>query len=101
LFIAVWLIIPVIVKFACDRGGGWDLKSAASITGYTFLVDTILGFISAVVFGFFIPTIPVDVANPELTRQTIANLTSQLNWFRLCWLPVSLLGIFGSLILEG
>lgn len=93
LVVAVWLIVSVIVKFACDRGSGWDLKSAASITGYTFLVDTILGFISAAVFGFFIPPIPIDVANFELTRQTIADLMLQLNWLRICWLPVSFLGI--------
>lgn len=93
LIVAVWLIVSVIVKFACNRGSDWDLKSAASITGYTFLVDIILGFISAAVFGFFIPPIPIDVANPELTQQTIANLTLQLNWLRICWLPASFLGI--------
>lgn len=93
LFVGVWLIVSVIVKFACDRGSGWDLKSAASITGYTFLVDIILGFISVAVYGFFIPPISIDVANLELTRQTIADLRSQLSWLRICWLPVSFLGI--------
>jgi len=101
LIVAVWLIISVIVKFACNKGSGWDLKSAASITGYTFLVDTIVGFASLATFWFFIPLIKIDVTNLELARQFIANLRAQLNWLWLCWLPVSILGIVWKSYLGG
>lgn len=101
LLIAIWLIESVIVKFACSRGSSWDLKPAASITGYTFLVDIVLSIVGAAVLWPFIPWITIDITNLELAQQTIAALRSQLNWLRLCQLPFSFLGIAWKSYLGG
>jgi len=99
--VAIWLIESVIVKFACNKGSGWNLKTAASITGYTCLVDILLSIISMIVSWIFIPSIVIDVKNLELTQQTIAALKTQLNWLWLCLLPVSLFGIIWKSHLGG
>lgn len=99
--VAIWLIESAIVKFACNKVSGWDLKTAASITGYTYLVNILLSIISMIVFWHFIPSIVIDVKNLELTQQTIATLKAQLNWLWLCLLPVSLFGIIWKSHLGG
>ena len=91
--VAIWLIESVIVKFACNKGSGWDLKTAASITGYTYLVDMLLSIITTVVSWPFIPSMVIDIKNLGLTQQTIAALKTQLTWLWLWLLPVSLFGI--------
>jgi hypothetical protein len=82
------------LKFACNEGGGWDLKTAASITGYTCLVDILLSIITTVVSWPFIPSMVIDIKNLGLTQQTIATLKTQPTWH---WLPpVSFSGLFGN-----
>ena len=66
---------------------------AASITGYTYLVNILLSIISMIVSWHFIPLIVIDVKNLELTQQ--------LNWLWLCLLPAFLLGIAWKSYLGG
>ncbi|MEM3618401.1 MAG: hypothetical protein QXK47_04935 [Candidatus Bathyarchaeia archaeon] len=93
ILVVIWFIESVIVKFACGKGSGWDLKPAASITGYTFLVDIILVLVTAVAFWFLIPPVTINIADLKSAQQAVTIFRAQLDWFWLCCLPVSLLGI--------
>jgi hypothetical protein len=92
--IAFWLVKSLIVRVACDRGSGWSFKTAASITGYAYLANIVLGIVGIVVLWFLMPSVIVDVTNQEATMQAIANFQAQMGWTRFWYaLPVSLLGL--------
>jgi len=92
--IAFWLVKSLIVKVSCDRGSGWSFKTAASITGYAYLANIVLGIVGIVVLWFLTPSMVIDVTNQEAAMQAIANLQAQLSWSRFLYaLPVSLLGL--------
>jgi len=92
--IAFWLVKSLIVKVSCDRGSGWSFKTAASITGYAYLANIVLGIVGIMVLWFLTPSVVIDVTNQEAAMQAIANLQAQLSWSRFLYaLPVSLLGL--------
>lgn len=89
-----WLIKSLIVKAACDRGSGWDFKTAASVTGYAYLADVVTGLLGLAVLWFLMPSIVIDVTNLEAARQAIAAFQSQIGWTRFLYsLPIYFLGI--------
>ena len=63
-----WLIKSVIIWKACDSGSNWTFSSAASVTGYAYIVE----IISAAINMFVVSTLPsltLDTSNPEMVTK--------------------------------
>lgn len=97
-----WLVKSLIVKYACDSGSEWDFKTAASITGYAYLADIVIGLIGMCVGWFLLPTLHFETADIEAMRQTLNDYEAQLSWLRLLYaLPFSLFGLLWKSYLGG
>lgn len=83
LLVAYWLGKALIVKYTCDSGSAWTFTTAASVTGYSYLPELILGIISLAVVYPMIPTITFNVSDLAATRAAIANYQAQLLWLRI------------------
>lgn len=97
-----WLIKSLIVKYACDSGSGWNFKTAASITGYAYIADIIMGIIGICIGWFLLPTFHLDTTDLEAIRQAFNDYQAQLNWLRLVYTsPFSLFGLLWKSYLGG
>jgi hypothetical protein len=99
---AKWLIKSLIVKYACDSGSGWDFKTAASVTGYAYIADIVMGIIGICIGWFLLPTLHLDTTDLGAIRQAFNDYQAQLNWLRLTYsLPFSLFGLLWKSYLGG
>ena len=97
-----WLGKSLIVKYFCDSGSGWDFKTAASITGYAYIADIVMGLIGMCVGWFLLPTLHFETADLEAMRQTLNDYEAKLSWLRLLYaLPFSLFGLLWKSYLGG
>ena len=97
-----WLVKSLIVKYFCDSGSEWDFKTAASITGYAYIADIVMGIIGMCVGWFLLPTLHFETADIEAMRQTLNDYEAQLSWLRLLYaLPFSLFGLLWKSYLGG
>jgi hypothetical protein len=97
-----WLGKSLIVKYFCDSGSEWDFKTAASITGYAYIADIVMGLIGMCVGWFLLPTLHFETADIEAMRQTLNDYEAQLSWLRLLYsLPFSLFGLLWKSYLGG
>jgi len=97
-----WLIKSLLVRYACDSGSAWNFKTAASITGYAYLADIIIGLIGMPVSWFLIPSMTVDTTNLQAAIQTMNSYRAQLSWLNLVYtLPFSLFGLLWKSYLGG
>jgi len=102
IIIVRWLIKSLIVRYACDSGSAWNFKTAASITGYAYLPEMIIGLIGICVSWFLIPSMTFNVADLEVARQQLESYQAQLNWLKLlCTLPFSFFGLLWKSYLGG
>jgi endogenous inhibitor of DNA gyrase (YacG/DUF329 family) len=102
LFVVRWMIKSLIVKYGCDSGSGWDFRTAASITGYAYIADIIIGILGVCVGWFLLPTCHIDTTNLETARQSVGNYEAQLTWLILLYtLPLELLQMFWKSYLGG
>jgi hypothetical protein len=102
ILVAKWAIKSLIVKYACDSGSGWDFKTAASVTGYAYIADVIMGIVGLCLAWFLLPTFHLETADLEAMRQAISDYEAQLNWLQLMYtLPFSLFGLVWKSYLGG
>ena len=97
-----WVIKSLIIRYACDSGSGWDFKTAASITGYAYIADLIMGIPALCLVWFLVPTFQLDTTELEALRQALTDYQAQLSWLKLLYtLPVSLIGLLWKSYLGG
>lgn len=97
-----WLIKSVIVWKACDAGSGWNFKIAASVTGYVYIADFVLGLISGIIVFYLMPTIHMDTSNLEQTVDMLKNVYEpQIRSIRQYALPITFVGILWKSFLGG
>ena len=100
--VARWTIKALIVRYACDSGSGWDFKTAASITGYAYIVDIIMGLIGLCIGLFLLPTFRLESTDLEAMRQAFNGYEAQLDQLALVYcLPFSLFGLLWKSYLGG
>jgi hypothetical protein len=100
--IVKWLIKSLIVRHACDNGSGWSFKTAASITGYAYFADIVVGIIGICLSWFLIPSFTVDTTDLQVAIQEMNNYMAQLTSLQLLYsLPVSFIGLLWKSYLGG
>jgi len=94
LFVVKWAVKSWIVRYACDNGSAWEFRSAASVTSYAYIADTVLGMFGLVLSWFLLPTLQIDTTNLDAARQSMNDFQAQISWLRLMYtLPLLLLGL--------
>jgi len=102
LLVAKWAVKSLIVKYACDSGSRWNFKTTASITGYAYIADIIMGIIGICIGWFLLPTLRLESTDLEAMRQAFKDYEAQLNWLSLVYtLPFSLFGLLWKSYLGG
>jgi len=102
LVLAYWLGKALIVKYACDSGSAWTFKTAASVTGYAYVPELILGIIGLVVVYSMIPAITMNVSDLDATRTALANYEAQLLWIQIIFsVPISIIAVVWKSYLGG
>jgi hypothetical protein len=100
--VVIWLVKSWLVKSICNEGSGWDFKTAAAVTGYAYVPNLIVTVIGIFVLSYFLPSITLDVSNPQALTQAVAAYQDQVRllrwWFTL---PVTLIGLLWKSYLGG
>lgn len=97
-----WLIKSVIVWKACDAGSKWSFKRAASVTGYAYIADFVLGLISGIIVLYFMPTIHMDTGDLEQAVEMLRNVYEpQIRSISQSVLPITFVGILWKSFLGG
>ena len=97
-----WLIKSVIVWKTCDSGSKWSFKKAASVTGYAYITDFVLGLISGIIVLSLMPTIHMDTSNLEQALETLQNVYEpQIMSIRQYTLPITFIAISWKSFLGG
>jgi hypothetical protein len=82
-FLVAWLVKSLIVKYSCDGGSGWSFGTTASVTGYAYLADFIVGVISLIIVYPLLPSLTLNVSDVTAATQAVANFQAQIQWTRL------------------
>jgi hypothetical protein len=94
LFLVRWLVKSFLVKVICDSGSSWSFSTAASITGYAYLPQVVIGIVSFCVSWILIPTVIIDTTDLTQALVTMNQYEAQLTWLRLIFtLPMSIVAI--------
>jgi hypothetical protein len=102
LLVVRWLVKSFLVKLACNSGSQWSFKVAASVTGYAYLADVVVGIIGLCISWFLIPTVSVDTSNLQAATQSLSGYASQIRYIRFVYsLPVSLIAALWKSYLGG
>jgi hypothetical protein len=102
LTLAFWLGKALIVKYTCDSGSNWAFTTAASVTGYAYLPELILGIISFAVIYPMIPTITLNVSDIDAARRALTDFQATLLWIRIVFsLPISIISLLWKSYLGG
>jgi uncharacterized membrane protein YidH (DUF202 family) len=94
LFPLRWLVKSVIVWKACDSGSMWSFKIAASVTGYAYVADLVIGIISSLFLPFFIPELTINTTDLDVARKLIDEYMLKITSLKLYMLPIS----FGTIL---
>jgi len=101
-FIAFWLVKSYLVNLLCDSGSDWSFATAASVTGYAYIADLVLGVIGLIVIYSLIPSITFNVSDLEATRRALADYQAQVLGIRLLFsIPFSFVGLLWKSYLGG
>jgi len=99
---ARWLIKTLIVWKACDKGSGWSFKAAASVTGYAYIADFVLGLISGIITLYLMPTIQIDTSNLDQAMAVLRNVYEpQILSIRQFTLPITFAALLWKSFLGG
>jgi hypothetical protein len=103
IFVVKWAVKSYIVKYACDSGGFfWDFKIAASVTGYAYIADIIMGIIGICVAWVIVPPFHIDTTNIEAARHSVNDYQAQVTWLCLVYTsPLELLRLVWKSYLGG
>jgi hypothetical protein len=96
-----WLVKSAIVWKVCDGGSSWSFKSAASVTGYAYIAEIVVGLISVALTALYFPVLHLDVSNLETARQTLQTYQSQAMTLTVYRLPVTVLTLVWKSYLGG
>jgi hypothetical protein len=100
--VVFWLVKSLLVKAFCDGGSGWSFGTAASVTGYAYIADLIIGIIAAIVVIPLLPSVTFNVSDTSALSTTIANYQAQILWIRLgISLPLEFVGLIWKSYLGG
>jgi len=84
-----WVIKSLIVWKVCDRGSGWSLKKALSVTGYAYLADLVLYAASLVITALLAPTFYFETTTVgETLRRFYSEYLPQLKAIFVCGLAL-------------
>ncbi len=102
LVIIRWLVKSLIVRYAGDSGRSWSFRTAASVTGYAYIISVIFAIVGIPISWFLVPTFIVDTTNLSTAIQQMNDYRAQLNTLTLTFsLPVSLIGLIWKSYLGG
>lgn len=96
-----WLVKSAIVWKVCDGGSSWSFRSAASVTGYAYIAEIVVGSISVALTALYFPVLHLDVSNLEIARQTLQTYQSQVMTLTVYRLPITFLTLFWKSYLGG
>lgn len=97
-----WAVKALIVRYTCDCGSSWSFKTAASITGYSYIAGIILGIPGILLGWFLLPTFYIDTSNLEVARQSLYDYQAQFTVLQLQYtLPLMLLELAWKSYLGG
>jgi hypothetical protein len=97
-----WFFKSWLVKMGCDNESSWDFETAASVTGYAYLADVVIGVVGLFILWLFLPTLSIDTSNLEIATQQIEAFKAQTAWLQLVFtLPASLIGVAWKSYLGG
>jgi hypothetical protein len=102
IFLVRWLLKSLLVKVTCDSGSSWSFSAAASVTGYAYLADVIVGIIGLIASWFLIPSVVIDTTNSTQALIAMTQYEAQINWLKLVFtLPVNIIGVVWKSYLGG
>jgi hypothetical protein len=102
LLLVYWLGKALIVKHTCDSGSDWTFTTAASVTGYAYLPEIILGIISLAAVLAMIPAVTLNVSDLDATKIALANYEAQLLWTQIIFaIPLGIIGVIWKSYLGG
>jgi hypothetical protein len=102
IFLVRWLVKSLLVKAACDSGSSWSFGTAASVTGYAYLADVIVGIIALIPSWYLIPSVVIDTSNMTQALATMTQYEAQISFLRLIFsLPISIIGVLWKSYLGG
>lgn len=102
LFVVEWLVKSLIVRYVCDSGSFWDFGTAVSVTGYAYIVSTLVTIVSVCIGWFFAPSFTVDTSSLQGALMSMEQNRAQISWFVLVYsLPVSFFGLAWKSYLGG
>jgi hypothetical protein len=102
IYVAYWVVKSFLVKYMCDGGSNWSFATAASVTGYAYIADVVIGIVAFIIIYPLIPTLTINVSNLDAARQAVANFRSQyLGTALAVGIPTGLVGIIWKSYLGG
>jgi hypothetical protein len=102
IYVAYWLVKSLLVKYMCDGGSEWSFGTAASVTGYAYIADVVIGIVAFIIIYELIPSVTINVSNLDAARQSVANFRSQyLGTALAVGIPTGLIGIIWKSYLGG
>lgn len=102
IFIIYWVVKSVLVEYTCDDGSKWSFATAASVTGYAYIADVIIGIVAFILAFELMPSVTINVTSVDAARQSVANFRSQYFETSLAiGIPSGLLGIIWKSYLGG
>ena len=100
--VVYWLVKSLLVKALCDSGSGWSFGTAASVTGYAYIADVIIGIIGLLVVFPLLPSLTINASDLSATQTAISNWNAQVLWIRLAVsIPLGLIGLVWKSYLGG
>jgi len=102
IIIVFWLVKSLLVKALCDDGSGWSFGTAASVTGYAYIADLIIGIVGAIIVIPLMPSVTFNVSDTSALQASIASYQAQVLWIRLAIsLPLTFVGLIWKSYLGG
>jgi hypothetical protein len=89
-----WLVKSYLVRHGCD-GNAWDFTTAASVTGYAYLPNAILGLVGVIVSWMVIPSVVIDTTDVTQALVQIQQFNAEILWISIgISIVLSLIALF-------
>ncbi|TFG04903.1 hypothetical protein EU538_11895 [Candidatus Thorarchaeota archaeon] len=97
-----WLLKSFVVYWICGGAHPWDFKTAAAITGYSYVPTIVLALLSTTVSWFVMPTIIIDTTDMQLAVVRLEYELSQISpYLTILSVVFSLVGVTWKSYLGG
>lgn len=89
-----WLAKSWVVEYACDAGSHWDFVTAASVTGYAYVADLVMGILTVCAIWFATPSFTFYLSSAEVAMQSALDFNANIAWIQFWYtLPFAFLGL--------